>query len=259
MSAPHSAAQTGTIGDAIPGDASLAVVCVLIPAWQPHASLVLLATDLCERGFGKLLIVDDGSTPDFGTIFDDIAGMPRTEVLRHIVNAGKGRSLKTGFQQLLNAPGDLLGVVTADADGQHTPEDIEKIARALLAGSAQPVLGSRSFSQAVPWRSRLGNTLTRYVFKRLSGVSVADTQTGLRGLPLALLPELVALRGERYEYEMTMLAYLCRSGRRPLEVPVATVYLDNNRGSHFHPLWDSLRIYLVLLRSLPIFAARPRR
>ena len=110
------------------------------------------------------------------------------------------------------------------------------------------MLGSRRFEQAVPLRSRVGNVLTRSVFSFLTGTTLIDTQTGLRGLPRAVLPELLPLEGERYEYEMTMLAHLCRMGQSPLEVPVATVYLENNRGSHFNPVWDSMRIYFVLLR-----------
>ena len=200
--------------------------------------------------------MDGDSTAACEAIFTAIATLPGVELQRHAVNLGKGRALKTGFNRVLEEPGDLLGVITADADGQHTPEDIEKVARALLFSNPRPVLGSRGFEHGVPWRSRLGNALTRSLFGLLTGTRLADTQTGLRGIPLALLPELVTLGGERYEYEMTMLAYLCRSGRTPLEVPIATVYLDQNRASHFHPVWDSMRIYLVLLRCLFLPAAR---
>lgn len=227
---------------------SLASLCVLIPAWQPGPALPSLIDDLSKRGFGRLLLVDDGSSAACETIFAEIATLGVVDLCRHSVNLGKGLALKTGFSRILQAHPDLLGVITADADGQHTPEDIEKVARALLSAAPRPVLGSRSFGQAVPRRSRVGNTLTRAVFGLLTGVHLSDTQTGLRGLPLALLPELLALRGKRYEYEMTMLAHLCRSGRTPLQVPIATVYLDGNRESHFHPLWDSVRIYFVLLR-----------
>jgi putative flippase GtrA len=77
---------------------------------------------------------------------------------------------------------------------------------------------------------------------------VTDTQTGLRAFPASLLFGLVALRGERYEYEMTVLAYLCRHGNAPLESPISTIYTDGNRSSQFNPVRDSMRIYFVLLR-----------
>lgn len=255
MSAADASSQSFTAGALTSIGPSLASLCVLIPAWQPDVALLSLVMNLSGRGFGKLLLIDDGSTDSGGSraceeIFAQIAELPKVELQRHALNLGKGRALKTGFSRLLEQPEDFLGVITADADGQHTPEDIERVARALLSCSTRPVLGSRGFEDGVPWRSRLGNALTRFVFGMLTGTPLADTQTGLRGIPLALLPKLLTLEGERYEYEMTVLAYLCRSGHTPMEVPIATVYLNNNRESHFHPVWDSMRVYFVLLRCL---------
>lgn len=248
MSAPIAAGQDPVYVGATPPTASLLTVCVLIPAWQPNATLHGLVADLSRRGFGKLLLVDDGSSSAYEETFARIGTLPGVEILRHPANLGKGRALKTGFQHLLNTQPYLLGVITADADGQHTPDDVEKVARASRSTYPRFVLGSRIFNRHVPWRSRLGNTLTRWLFGSLTGVRLADTQTGLRGLPLALLPDLLALPGDRYEYEMTALAHLCRTGHTPVEIPIRTVYLDNNRDSHFRPVWDSMRIYAALLR-----------
>jgi len=222
-------------------------IAVLIPSWRPEPVLLALAEGLQRAGIEHIFVVDDGSGRDFDALFDAIrhAGLP---VLAHAVNLGKGRALKTGFNHLLLEHATLRGVVTADADGQHTIEDILAVARTLLTSDATPTLGVRTFAGAVPWRSRVGNTLTRVIFAFVTGVRVGDTQTGLRGLPLSLLPELMGLDGERYEYEMTMLAHLCRGGAKPVEVPIQTVYLDGNRSSHFNPVWDSMRIYFVLAR-----------
>ena len=220
---------------------------------MPEPAFVTLVHSLREAGFGVLLVVDDGSGPAFATTFQAVAGMPGATVLRHAVNLGKGRALKTGFNHLLTALPSITAVVTADADGQHRTEDILAVAEALaIEGSAasgrRVVLGVRTFAGGVPLRSRIGNTLTRAIFRFVTGTAVSDTQTGLRGISRARLPELMVLDGERYEYEMTMLAHLCRHGHRPLEVPIATVYIDGNRASHFDPIRDSMRIYFVLLR-----------
>ena len=86
----------------------------------------------------------------------------------------------------------------------------------------------------------MGNHLTRLIFHFFSGHQVSDTQTGLRAFPSAPLPDLLALPGERYEYEMTVLAHLCRYGNSPIEVPISTIYIDNNRSSHFNPTRDSM-------------------
>ena len=233
----------------VPADfLGLGSLAVLIPAWQPEEQLALVVRALVDAGFGRVVVVDDGSRATYAPVFAEVGAIERVDVLRHAVNLGKGRALKTGFNHVLSVADGVVGVVTADADGQHTPEDIQRVGEALLRSGAQSVLGVRSFAGDVPLRSRLGNGLTRRVFSFLTGTSITDTQTGLRGLPLGVLPGLMALDGERYEYEMTMLAHLCRGGPAPLQVPIATVYIENNRGSHFDPLWDSMRIYFVLLR-----------
>jgi glycosyltransferase involved in cell wall biosynthesis len=224
---------------------------VLVPAWQPEERFPALVASLVEQGFGAVLVVDDGSDARCSFLFEEVALLPRVSVLRHAVNLGKGRALKTGIQFFLTELREMEGLVTADADGQHRPEDVARVGRALLKdleAGGRLVLGARSGAATMPWRSRFGNGLTRHIFRVVTGVRLADTQTGLRGFPRALLPELLALEGERYEYEMTVLAHVCRLGNVPLEVPIETVYLEGNRSSHFDPILDSFRVYRVLLR-----------
>ena len=222
-------------------------IALAIPAWQPGPQLFPLVDALLAKGFTTLIIVDDGSGPDFRAVFDSLATRPGVRLLRHAVNLGKGRALKTAINHLLTELPDCKGLLTADADGQHAPDDIVRVAEAFLASPDRVVLGSRTFSSDVPLRSRFGNELTRRIFAFVTGKKLLDTQTGLRLLPRALLPGLLALEGERYEYEMTVLAQLCRA-EAPLEVPIRTIYIDGNRSSHFDPIRDSMRIYFVLLR-----------
>lgn len=226
---------------------SLRSIAVLIPAWEPEPRLVELALALSASGLGLVLILDDGSSAATQPVFDALQGQD-IRLLRHAVNLGKGRALKTGFNCILAEYPQITGVVTADADGQHTVPDILKVAEALAPSGTQPVLGARDFGKNVPLRSKFGNILTRNIFAFVTGSKLRDTQTGLRGFPKFLLPELMVLDGERYEYEMTVLAHLCREGNRPIEVPIETVYLENNRSSHFNPIRDSMRIYFVLAR-----------
>lgn len=224
---------------------SLEHCAVLIPAREPESCLREIAAGLVEAGFGAVLVLDDGSSPRCIALFAEIATMPRVHLLRHAVNLGKGRALKTGINAFLTGFPGFDRLVTADADGQHRVPDIVRVAQ---ASSSQVVLGARVFSGDVPLRSRFGNELTRRVFALVTGVKLSDTQTGLRCFPASTLPELMLLEGERYEYEMTVLAHLCRRGKRPMEVPIETVYLDGNKSSHFDPIRDSMRIYFVLAR-----------
>lgn len=231
-----------------PASGSLSCVAVVIPARRQEAGLAPLARVLSEAGFGAVVIVDDGMPSEERRQLDRLGEIPRVFVLHHAVNLGKGRALKTGINYFLTELAGFAHLVTADADGQHSPEDIVRVANAALQNPAAVVLGSRRFGPDVPLRSRFGNTLTRLVFSFLSGREVKDTQTGLRVFPAAVLAEILALPGERYEYEMTVLAHLSRRGAEMAEVPIATIYIDENRSSHFNPIRDSMRIYFVLVR-----------
>ncbi|MDE1156510.1 MAG: bifunctional glycosyltransferase family 2/GtrA family protein [Acidobacteriaceae bacterium] len=225
----------------------LQTIAVLIPAWHPEPVLVSIVQALQESGCGAILVVDDGNKGRSEEILKE-AERSGALILRHAVNLGKGRALKTGFNAFLKNFPHFTGLVTADADGQHSIADILAVARAHHASPHRAVLGCRSFGKDVPLRSRLGNRLTRWIFRWANGSGVTDTQTGLRALPGPLLPTLMQLEGERYEYEMRMLAHICRHHHRPLEIPITTIYLEGNRSSHFDPIRDSMRIYFVLLR-----------
>ncbi len=221
---------------------------VLIPARDPDLRLISLVEELATYGFASILVVDDGSHPDSAPIFNHLKTLPRLDLLRHAINQGKGRALKAGFNFILNNLPQIDGVITADADGQHAAPDIVAVATAMTHDSDQVTLGVREFAADVPLRSRFGNMLTRHIFGRVTRMNITDTQTGLRAFPRSFLPQLVTLPGERYEYEMSVLAYTCRYIGKPREIRIKTIYLQGNRTSHFHPLWDSMRIYFVLVR-----------
>lgn len=223
---------------------------VLIPAYQPDERLTELVSNLRSGGL-EVLVVDDGSTAN-PQVFQQLEQMG-TPVLHHPQNQGKGRALKTGIAHM--ARQGFQAVITADADGQHTAADIRRVAQALEEHPGQLVLGARDIAQMVP-RSRAGNSITQKLFRILHGISLQDTQTGLRGIPLTTdsMPALLELTGDRYEYEMEMLLYsglLFPGGI--LEIPIQTIYLEQNQSSHFRPLADGMKIYRILFRDLPKF------
>ena len=220
-------------------------VSILIPAYRPDHLLVELVDQLRSDGFDDLVIVDDGGGREFAPLFEAL--QEKATVLVHPENRGKGAALKTGLAFLAQARPQEIGTVTVDADGQHRPQDIRRVAQELISHPQALTLGVRSFTQAgVPLRSRLGNLLTRLVFWVLVGKFVRDTQTGLRGIPQQVMPELISLKPDRYEYELEMLL-ACRK-REFRQVTIETVYLDDNRSSHFDPVADSLKIYATLFR-----------
>lgn len=219
---------------------------ILIPSYEPDERLIALIRDLKEVSDAPILVVDDGSGEDYRGIFES-ARKEGCTVLTHPTNQGKGRALKTGFDYV-RKHGEEEGVVCADSDGQHLPEDILRITRAVREHRGHIVLGSRQFTGKVPLRSRFGNSATRMVYALATGKPIRDTQTGLRGYSSDMLDWLCGVQGDRFEYEMNMLLEAPAAGIDLIEVPIETVYLDENKSSHFRPLADSARIYFPFLK-----------
>jgi len=197
---------------------------------------------------GAVVVVDDGSGPGYGQIFEKIAELPKTRVISHPVNLGKGAALKAGINFVLSDFPEVAGVLTADADGQHHPSDVLKVRERFEKDPEALVLGVRSFNGRIPFRSRLGNEITRRIMRAVLGHNLSDTQTGLRAIPRTLLPKLLEASGSGYEFELEMLIAVKHLGVRVIEQPIRTIYEPGNPSSHFRPLHDSMRIYFVLLR-----------
>lgn len=222
--------------------------CLIIPALNPTKTLLDLIEQLQEKGFRNIVVINDGSTPDCLPLFNTVITMG-VHLISHEKNQGKGSALKSGFK---NSFVKLFKVVvTVDADGQHLPSDIVAVSvKALQQDRPTAVLGVRRFVGKVPLRSRFGNQLTQWLFRKMFGFKIGDTQTGLRAFSTEMLPVLQSLDGDRYEFEMNVLVSLARDKCQIIEVPIETVYLNSNSGSHFRPLLDSIRIYAVLFRDI---------
>ena len=222
--------------------------CVLIPSLSPDEKLPAYVQELLAADFGLILVVDDGSAPEYQPIFSRIAGWERCAVTHHEVNRGKGAALRTGFAYIKERTA-LRGVITADSDGQHTVPDTLKLA-AELGKKEEVLLGSRDFSRNnpnVPPKSRFGNRLTSVVFRLLYGQWLPDTQTGLRAFERGLIDFMLSVSGDRFEYEMNMLIQ-CSAKKIPMRaITIETIYHEENKGTHFHPIRDSWRIYKLLL------------
>jgi glycosyltransferase involved in cell wall biosynthesis len=223
---------------------------IIIPAYQPGQELVKLIEELVFDPQQKIIVVDDGSTGRSRDIFDHLSRHSKqVEILHHAVNLGKGQALKTAFNHfLVRYATDHPGVVTADADGQHVTEDILQVCSALEKHPQAICLGSRILDADVPFKRRVGNKLTIQIFKLVTGVRLMDTQTGLRGIPTAFLSELLHSAETGYDFELDMLIRAARQGFQFLEIPIQTIYMEGNRGSHFNYFRDSFKIYFVFLR-----------
>lgn len=211
---------------------------IVIPAYKPDKKLSDLLSELTQCF--PVIVVDDGSGEGYADIFEQ-AKKNGVHLLHHETNQGKGAAIKTGIRYARDIE-NCSGIVTADADGQHSPRDISRIADKMQAAPDTFILGERSFS-GMPFRSRFGNSFSKLFFRLATGLKISDTQTGLRGIPRCLFDNLLSLEGNRYEYEMDVLLSLKQWKAQYASVDISTIYIDNNSSSHFHPVRDGLRVF----------------
>lgn len=223
-------------------------VIVLIPAYNPDQKMTGLVEKLVQE-YEHIIIVNDGCSQEYDSVFDGLKKYP-VEILVHEVNKGKGRALKTGYEYVLEKYPNALGVITVDADGQHTPEDTRKCVEQFLKEPEKAVFGCRDFSEnsGIPARSLFGNRVTSKLMKFFCDIELSDTQTGLRVVPVTAISELLKVKGERYEFEMNAIFAMKDLDILWTEVPIEVIYIDNNESSHFNPIKDSLRIYKVFVK-----------
>ena len=220
-------------------------IVVLIPAYNPTVDLIPLVNSLLNNEF-IVVIVNDGSLERTKYIFDKL-DKKRITFLVHDINKGKGQALKTGLEYIYNNL-PCRGVITADADGQHIIEDIIKISEALKENDNCLILGSRFDTDSMPLGSKIGNRITRFVFRLATHKKVYDTQTGLRGIPFNYIKDFCSIPGQRYEYEINMLIYATKKKINIKEIGIHSIYIDNNKASSFHPFRDSYKIYKCIFK-----------
>jgi len=222
---------------------------ILIPAYNPGPEMLQTLDDLRQAGFTRFVVVNDGSRKEESRpIFEALAAAPDVDLLIHSVNQGKGRGMKTGFNDILNRYPET-GVIVCDADGQHPVEAIVAVGEAMEAHPESLVLGVRNFKEGknVPLANYMGNMITCFVFRAVTGIAFADTQCGLRGYTPAVMRLLLTTSGERFEFENTMLLAV-RTRRIPVvQVPMAAIYEPQEHyTTNFNKWKDSFRIYTAI-------------
>ncbi|CAA6805780.1 MAG: Unknown protein [uncultured Sulfurovum sp.] len=222
----------------------------VIPAYNPDVSLLKVVDSIQEIGNNKIFIINDGSDDESNAIFKklkDIHIYKNVIVLEHVINLGKGAALKMAFNHILVNYVNIAGVVTVDSDGQHSTRDCFKVMEALKQDNDAFILGYRIFSSDIPFKSYVGNHISKMIYNIILGKSFKDTQTGLRGLTKGFMKECLNIKSNRFEFETEQLA-ISVNNLSIIEIPIETIYIEDNKASSFRPLVDSFRIYFILFR-----------
>ncbi len=223
----------------------------VIPAYNPDENLLKVVTEIQKASNHQIFIINDGSHKDSQHIFDTLKQNSiyhNVVLLEHAVNLGKGAALKTIFNHILVHYPEIEGVVTLDSDGQHAIDDCLKVLQTLEELPEAFVLGYRTFSKDIPLKSYIGNHISKFIYRLILGRNFKDTQTGLRGLSKSFMKQCLQIRSNRFEFETEQLALAIRYHINIKEIPIKTIYIENNKASSFRPLIDSFKIYFILFR-----------
>ncbi|MEO6098559.1 MAG: glycosyltransferase family 2 protein [Fibrobacteria bacterium] len=220
---------------------------LLIPAYNAAGYLEQTLRPLLERsGSGRIspdriAVIDDGSG-DGTSACAEKAGVV---CLRHEENSGKGTALMTGMAWARET--GRRWAVTMDADGQHSPGDLDAFWSAPVRPDTAIVVGRRGMrGSTMPWHRRLSNHLTTRMISSLAGKPVFDAQCGYRMYNLDAATASAFPREGRFEWESQALVIACRKGFSILPVDIATVYTDN--GSHMRLALDTFRFLKMFWR-----------
>lgn len=225
-------------------------IVIVIPTLEPDNKFIDLLKKLRskQKKDVPIIVIDDGSGCEYKDYFERAETEFHCILLQEKVNRGKGRAIKTAIKYILEKIPQASGLVTIDSDGQHAYEDMIKCIAVFEKKSHSLILGSRNFANQIPFRSKFGNIVTRNVLKLTTGLALTDTQTGLRIIPHSFMHSLLDTPGERFEFEMNMLLATKKEKISIIEVHISTIYIEENKSSHFHFLYDSFSIYAVFIR-----------
>lgn len=215
-------------------------VWVVVAAYNEAAVIAEVVRPLVVSGY-RVVVVDDGSG-------DDTAARARAAgaiALRHVINRGQGAALQSGLGYALGRGAQVL--VTFDADGQHSAEDIPRLVQPITGQTADIVLGSRliEHSADVPRARRILLRLAVAFTGVMSGVRLSDAHNGLRAMSRRAA-EQVDLQLDRMAHASEIIDQLVRTGLPLVEVSVTVRYtaysLDKGQraGNAARIVWDYL-------------------
>jgi glycosyltransferase involved in cell wall biosynthesis len=208
---------------------------VVIPAYNEGEVLGDLLEKLRRKGLSTI-VVDDGSNDKTY----EIANRQADLVIRNERNLGKGISLNRAITYLLQNT-DFDYIITMDADGQHSPDDIDEFIRK-ANGGASFVVGSRMNNPiGMPKIRVITNKLMSWIISKICRQKIPDTQCGFRLIRREVL-EKVTIETRKFEIESEILIKSARLGFPIESIPIKSIYFKNPR-SKIHPFIDTLRFF----------------
>lgn len=201
-------------------------VWVVIPAYNEAGVLKEVLGELRQynRSY-NIVVVDDGSSD--GTA--DVAGGFDVHILKHPINLGQGAAITTGIEYALQEKADI--VVTFDADGQMSAEDIGAVVNEVENGKVDVALGSRFLTappKGMPGMKKIGLKLATILTKISTGLKITDTHNGLKAFKAEALRKIVITQN-RMAHASELLSEIARNKLTYREVPVTIRYTEYSK------------------------------
>ena len=218
---------------------------IILPAKNEAESLLQLLPELRECfPDAEIIVVDDGSTDD--TV--EICAQNRVKAISHVYSMGNGAAIKTGAR---NAEGQVL--VFMDADGQHDPQDIQRLLDKIDDGYDM-VVGARQIDTHASLTRRIGNTLYNRLASWMTGFPIEDLTSGFRAARARHFRKFLYLLPNKFSYPTTSTMAFFRSGLPVGYVPIKALNRAGERKSHIRLFHDGFRFLIIILKIGALFS-----
>ncbi|EKE12099.1 MAG: glycosyl transferase family protein [uncultured bacterium] len=193
---------------------------IVVPAYNEASVISDVIKEIQAAGYRNIIVVDDGSGDN---TYEKISRNDGVIPLKHFLNRGKGAAAKTGIEAAKMLGADV--VITIDADGQHNPNDIEKMLE-MIRQEYDVVLGSRLKNPAgMPKYKILHNHIGNLCVWALYGLWVTDSQSGFRAYSQKAISA-IETKTDRYEYDSEVIREIYRNNLKFIEIPIEVRYTD---------------------------------
>jgi glycosyltransferase involved in cell wall biosynthesis len=219
-------------------------VSVLIPAYNEEATIADLIEKVRSSGnWLEVIVVDDGSADQT----HEAAARAGARVVRHPYNKGNGAAVKTAVRE---AKGEFI--LLMDADGQHSPEDIQKLIAQL--GDYDLAVGARSWKAQATFSRGMGNALLARFASFLSGFHIADLTSGFRAARRSYMVEFLHLLPNGFSYPTTSTLAFLKAGYNVSFVPIDGRQRTGDSKSKMRPWREGVRFLMIILRVITLFS-----
>ena len=197
---------------------------VVIPAKNEDRYINSLINQIKNLGFQNIVLVNDSSTDKTKQLAESHQGVT---ILDHVINLGPGAATQTGIAYSALNSADII--LTIDADLQHNPSDLIRLAHHLEKEKCDLVIGSRFLqNNDIPTSRVFYNKLANIVSFFLTGKLLSDSQSGLKAIS-GRLARTMDLNYDGFEFCMEIIKHAKHTKARIDEIPVDVVYTEETK------------------------------